>query len=293
MKINMRLVLEILVVLLGTILYALGITAFVSPSGLITGGTTGLGLMVERLTGFPVSVFVLVINSSLFVLGLFVLGKRFAATTALSTFFLPVALEAIQRLWPAHMVIQDTMLSTVFGGLCIGMSIGITMRVGASTGGMDIPPLVLNKWFRLPVAPVMYLLDMAILLFQAIYSTWEQTLYGILLVILYTMTLNKVLMMGKNKIELKIISEKVDDIRKAILSQVDRGGTLLKSRTGYRLRDTEILLSVISARELNRTEKLIHQIDPDAFIIINQVTEVSGRGFSLKKQYLQEEKEAE
>ncbi|MBE5787643.1 MAG: YitT family protein [Clostridiales bacterium] len=289
MKKHTQLMLEILGVLAGTLAYAFGISVFVGPAGLITGGITGLGLLVERLSGFSMSTFVLIVNTGLFILGFFVLGKRFAATTALSTFLLPVALEMFDRFWPAHLLTQDPMLSAIFGGLSIGVSIGVTMRVGASTGGLDIPALILNKFFRIPVAPTLYFLDMIILLTQALHASWEQILYGVLLVILYTLTLNRMLTMGKRMIELKIISEKVDDIRKAILSQVDRGGTLLKSRTGYRLQDTEVLLSVISTRELNRTEKLIHQIDPHAFIIIDQVTEVSGRGFTMKKQYLKDE----
>ena len=290
---RMRMILDILAVALGNLLYAFGVIAFVQPAGLITGGTTGLGLLTERLTGLSTTIFVFAINFCLFIVGFFILGKKFAATTALSTFLYPVFLEFWRQIWPQELMTHDIILCAVFGGLCIGAAIGITMRVGASTGGMDIPPLVLNKLFRLPVAPTLYAFDMLILLLQAFYSSWNQILYGILLVIIYTMTLNKVLMLGQNKIELKIVSEKVDDIRKAILSQVDRGGTLLKSRTGYCLRETEMLLSVISARELNKTEKLIHQIDPNAFMIVSQVKEVSGRGFSMKKQYLQTEKTAE
>ena len=280
--------LDILVVLAGNLLYAFGVTAFVQPGGLITGGSTGIGLFVQRTTGISMSVFVLLLNTALFILGYFVLGKKFAATTALSTFFYPVALEIWQRLLLAQPFTQDLILCTVFGGLCIGAAIGMTMRVGSSTGGMDVPPLVLNRLFHWPVAPVMYGLDMVILLLQALFSGWEQILYGILLLIVYTMTLNKALLLGQSKVELKVVSSRVDEIRRAILSQVDRGGTLLKSRTGYRLQETELLLSVISARELNKAEKLIHQIDPDAFLIVSRVSEVSGRGFTLKKQYLQD-----
>lgn len=286
-------VLEVFVVLLGNLLYAFGVTAFVQPGGLITGGSTGIGLFVYRTTGFSMSVFVLILNAALFILGYFVLGKKFAATTALSTFFYPVALEIWQRTLPAQPFTRDLILCTVFGGLCIGAAIGMTMRVGSSTGGMDVPPLVLNRLFHWPVAPVMYLFDLVILLLQALFGTWEQILYGILLLIIYTMTLNKALLLGQSKVELKVVSDRVDEIRKAILSQVDRGGTLLKSRTGYRLKETELLLSVITARELNKAERLIHQIDPDAFLIVSQVSEVSGRGFTLKKQYLREnEKES-
>ena len=283
-----RPILDVLIVLLGNCIYAFGVAAFVKPIGIIAGGTTGIGLFLNRLLNMNVSVFVFLINTALFLLGFFVLGKKFAATTAVSTFTYPLFLEFWQRVMPAQGLTADMLLCTVFGGICIGAAIGMTMRAGASTGGMDIPPLVCNKLFRLPIAGTLYFCDMAVLLAQAFFSTWEQTLYGILHVILYTVTLNKMLMLGQNKVEIKVVSQKNEEIRTAITGRMDRGVTMLKSRTGYRQADTEMVLTVITARELNRAEKLIHDIDPNAFMIVSQVKEVAGRGFSLKKQYLPE-----
>lgn len=285
---KLRPILDILQVLLGNCIYAFGVAAFIKPSGIIAGGTTGIGLALNRLFQTNISLFVLIVNTSLFILGFFVLGKKFAATTALSTFAYPVFLEMWQRVMPAQGLTQDMLLCTVFGSLCIGVAIGMAMRVGASTGGMDIPPLVLNKLLGLPIAGTLYFCDMAVLLSQSFFATWDQILYGILHVLLYTVILNKVLLLGKNKVEIKIISQKNAEIRNAVIHRLDRGVTLLKSRTGFRQEETETVLTVITARELNQAEKLIHQIDPDAFMIVSQVKEVAGRGFSLKKEYLAE-----
>lgn len=286
MEKKLRPVVDVLIVLLGNCLYAFGVAAFIKPSGIIAGGTTGIGLFLGRLLETNVSVLVFVMNTALFILGLIVLGKKFAATTMLSTFSYPVFLELWQRIMPEAGLTGDILLCTVFGGLCIGGAIGMTMRVGASTGGMDIPPLVLNKLLGLPIAGTLYFCDMAVLLSQAFFASWEQTLYGVLHLILYTVTLNKMLVLGRNKVEIKVISQKHEEIRQAVIRRMDRGITLLKSRTGYRQQDTEVVLSIITARELNRAEKLIHEIDPDAFMIVSQVKEVTGRGFSLKKEYL-------
>ena len=119
-------------------------------------------------------------------------------------------------------------------------------------GRNGLPPLVLNRLFHLPVAPMLYGFDMVILLLQALFSDWEQILYGILLVLIYTAVLNKALVLGQQKVEVKVVSEKVEEIRRAVLSRVDRGGTLLQSRTGYMLRETEMLLSVVSPTELGK-----------------------------------------
>ena len=280
---KLRAVLEIFIVLLGNAMYALGIAAFIKPAGVIAGGTTGIALFLNRLMNINVSVFAFIINTALFLLGFWVLGKKFAATTALSTFAYPFFLELWQRILPIQGLTDDIFLCTVFGSLCIAFAIGMTMRVGASTGGMDIPPLVLNKLFRFPIAGTLYFCDMTVLLTQAFFASWEQILYGILHIILYTVILNQVLLLGKSKVEIKIISHKNEEIRSAIINRMDWGVTMLKSRTGYLQEDTEMVMTVITARELNRAEKLIHEIDPDAFLVVSQVKEVNGRSFSLKK----------
>lgn len=282
-------ILETFVVILGNCLYAFGVAMFIMPGGLITGGTTGIGLFAKDVTGLPVTVFVFGFNLIMFLIGFFVFGWKFAANTMVSTFSYPIALGIITELLHGYCLTQDMILCTVFGGICIGAAIGIVMRMGASTGGMDIPPLVLNHYFKIPVSGAIYVFDMLILLLQASRSTGEQILYGILLVIIYSLVLDKCLMLGSAKMQIKVVSEKIDEIRQAVLTDIDRGVTMLNSETGYMKRDTQMLLTVVSMRELARTEKLIHTVDEEAFVIINRVSEVSGHGFSSKKQYLEKE----
>jgi uncharacterized membrane-anchored protein YitT (DUF2179 family) len=237
------------------------------------------------MTGIPVSGFVLAFNLLMFLIGLALLGKKFAATTVISTFCYPAALAILERISAVYTPTDDVILCTIFGGLCIGIAIGIVIRAGASTGGMDIPPLVLNKYFRIPVSASIYVFDMLILLLQAFTSTGEQVLYGLLLVMVYTIVLDKCLMIGTSKMQVQVISNHSDEIRSSILGSIDRGVTMLHGRTGYLLNETELILTVVSTRELGRLEKLIHALDPDAFIIITKVNAVSGRGFSLEKKY--------
>ena len=276
---------DIAIVIGGNIIYACGVAFFILPGGLITGGTTGIALFVQHIAGIPISTFVLCFNAVMFLLGLFILGRKFAATTILSTFVYPLALELIQRLSNDFVITTDPVLCTVFGGLCIGMALGVVIRTGASTGGMDIPPLVLNKLFRLPVSVTMYLFDFIILILQAFSCTGEEVLYGILLILIYTMVLEKCLMIGSEKVEIKVISREHEKIRQEILREIDRGVTILSGQTGYMRENTELVLSVVSSREVGRVRKLIHSIDSGAFLIISRVTEVRGRGFTEEKEY--------
>lgn len=273
------------IVAAGNLLYALTVKLFVLPTGLVMGGTTGLGLTANYLTGVPISAFVLAFNMVMLLLGLCVLGRRFAATTLLSSFIYPLALEFWQRLLGDYVLTEDVMLCTLFAGLGVGASLGIVIRAGASTGGMDVPPLILNRLFRAPVSVCMYFFDVCILLSQGLFQSPEKLLYGVVLVMIYTMVLDKMLLMGTSRIEIKVVSEKSEEIRQAILQDLNRGVTLIQTESGYLRQNTQLVLSVLSSRELPKAEKLIHQIDPECFLMVSRISEVKGRGFSMQKKY--------
>lgn len=273
------------IVAAGNLLYALTVKLFILPTGLVMGGTTGLGLTANYLTGVPISAFVLAFNMVMLLLGLCVLGRRFAATTLLSSFIYPLALELWQRLLGDYVLTEDVMLCTLFTGLGVGVSLGIVIRAGASTGGMDIPPLILNRLFRAPVSVCMYFFDVCILLSQGLFQSPEKLLYGVVLVMIYTMVLDKMLLMGTSRIEIKVVSEKSEEIRQAILQDLNRGVTLIQTESGYLRQNTQLVLSVLSSRELPKAEKLIHQIDPECFLMVSRISEVKGRGFSMQKKY--------
>ena len=273
------------IVTAGNLLYALTIKLFVLPTGLVMGGTTGLGLTANYLTGVPISAFVLAFNMVMLLLGLCVLGRRFAATTLLSSFIYPLALEFWQRLLGDYVLTKDVMLCTLFAGLGVGVSLGLVIRAGASTGGMDIPPLILNRLFRVPISVCMYFFDVCILLSQGLFQSPEKLLYGVVLVMIYTMVLDKMLLMGTSRIEIKVVSEKSEEIRQAILQDLNRGVTLIQTESGYLRQNAQLVLSVLSSRELPKAEKLIHQIDPECFLMVSRISEVKGRGFSMQKKY--------
>lgn len=189
-----------------------------------------------------------------------------------------------ERLLGNLVLTDDLVLNTVFAGFGIGISLGITIRAGASTGGMDIPA---GAEQVVPPAGVstMMVFDFIILAAQAAFSPVRQSLYGVVMAIIYTVVLDKVLMLGTTRTEVKIISAKSDEICAAIFAQLDRGVTILHGEGGYLREPESVLLSVVSNRQLPRLEKLAHTIDPTCFMIVSHVTEVSGRGFSLEKDY--------
>ena len=272
--------------LFGNALYSLAVALFLEPAGLITGGATGIALAIGRLTGLPVSGLLLFINLAMLVWGWAVLGRAFALNTLASSVLSPAFLGLFEGLLAGRVLTEDIFLCTVFSGLGIGVALGLVIRSGASTGGLDIPPLVLNKWFKLPVSATMLTFDIAVLLMQAVFSPVQQVLYGVVMVLIHTIVMDKMLMLGASRTEVKIVSSQSDAICAAILAQLDRGVTILHGEGGYTREPSAVLLSIVSNRELPRLEKLAHSIDPTCFLIVSHVTEVSGRGFSLDKDYL-------
>ena len=272
---NMR---NLCLILLGNTVYALAIVMFILPNDIITGGTTGLGIAVNHYFGLQIHTFVLIFNTLMFLLGAAVLGMKFALTTLVSTFYYPIILGILENVQVLQNVTDDKMLSTICGGLMIGLGIG----------GMDIPPLVLNKKFGLPVSVMLYVFDFAILIFQMVFTNKEEIIYGILLVLIYTVMLDKVLLMGSTRTQVKIISGEYEKLNHLIQEKLDRGTTLVYTQTGYLRKDQPMILTVVSNRELMRLNQIVQETDPQAFMIIGNVNEVRGRGFSTQKVYKNE-----
>ena len=274
-------------ILVGNTIYALAVAMFILPNDLITGGTTGIALFLNTTLNIPVTLFVSIFNICMFLLGWKILGKKFALTTLISSFYYPFILGILENIFKNEIMSNDTLLCVIFAGIMIGVAIGLVIRCGASTGGMDIPPLILNKKLGIPISISMSSFDFFILLGQMLIRKREMVFYGILLVLIYTIVLDKVLVIGKSQIQVKIISSKFEQINNMIINKLDRGSTLIHGETGFMHNKYPIVLTVVNNRELTLLNNYVYQIDSDAFMIINKVNEVRGKGFSSEKKYIQ------
>ena len=266
-------------VLVGNSINAFAVAFFILPNDLAMGGGTGISLIVNHFFNIPISAFVLIFNIIMFLIGAAFLGKKFAVTTAISTFYYPFILAVFQKIIGSYSVTDDIFLNTFFAGLLMGLSLGIVVRAGASTGGMDIPPLVVNKYFGVPVSAAMYVFGLIILAVQFTFKDAEKILYGIVLIMINSLVLDKMIVLGKQRVELQIISEKSEEIKRAIIEKVGRGVTMIYGETRYMGEKCDIVLTVVSNRQLLKTERIVKSIDPGSFVIINSVKEVAGKGF--------------
>ena len=282
---NMKLLQTVLGVLGGNAILAFSVAAFIVPHGIIMGGATGIGLLLSRVISLPLSSLILAVNAFLFVWGTLVLGKKFALTTIVSTFAYPAFLSVAQMIPGITELTDNIMLAALYGGVLLGAGIGLIVKVGSSTGGTDILALIFHKWFHIPVAVLLYVVDFLVLGSQIFDSTSEQVLYGIMTLVLETVFMNRVMLLGKSQIQLFIISDKYEEIKERVLKDIDAGVTMVHIETGYGGREQKGVLCVIQNRKLYSVREILQSIDPKAFITITQINEVSGRGFTMERVY--------
>lgn len=281
MKANCKFVLS---VLLGNAMLAFAVCAFVVPYGIMLGGSSGIALTVQHLLpNLPLSVITAVSNILLFFLGWFFLGKKFALTTLLSTVIYPLELAIFEFLPVAGLFREDILVCGVICGVMIGLGIGLVVRAGGSTGGMDIPPCILNKYFGIPVGTALLFFDTVIVLMQVAFLGIDNVLMSILVTAITSVTINRTLMSGERKVQIIIISPEYEQIRQMILEKMDCGVTMLDIETGYEGNPQKAILSVVYARMYPQIRDAALKLDPHAFVVASEVTNVNGRGYTLAR----------
>jgi uncharacterized membrane-anchored protein YitT (DUF2179 family) len=268
----------------GNALLAFLVAAFIMPFGIIMGGTTGIGIVLESFwPSLDVALVVLVLNMALLLLGLVVLGRKFFVTTVASSIMYPVALGVMERIPGIESLTDDPVLAAIFAGCLMGIALGLVMRVGSSTGGMDVVALVLNHWFHLPLAALVYVTDFVVMGGQALFCNSQQILLGLLVLVLETILLDKTMLLGKSQIQLFVVSDQAEVIRETLLWKAEVGVTMLMLETGFRNTQGKGVLCVIPRRKLYDVTELVCSIDPEAFITISQINEVRGNGFTRER----------
>lgn len=276
--------------IVGNTLLAFLVAAFIIPNGIIMGGTTGIGIVLQGIAPtLDVATVVLVLNIALLLFGRVVLGRKFFYTTVVSSVLYPLELGAFQRIPGIDSLTDDPVLAAIFAGCLLGVALGLVMRVGSSTGGTDVICLVLHRWLHVPIATLVNVTDFIIMGGQALFCDSEQIMLGLLVLVLETITLDKTILLGKAQIQLFVISKEYERIREALLTELEAGVTMIVAESGRLRREGMGVLCVIPQRKLYDATELICQIDPAAFTTVARINEVRGRGFTSERIPLSEE----
>lgn len=283
-------------VLIGTLVLAFGCAIFVVPFNLVSGGVTGLSIIIDHLIGsaIPIDVMIAIITWGLFFLGLFFLGWDFAIKTLASTIVYPIAISAFMQLvtpefldgvfylqGSAHADIA-LIISALFGGLCVGTGCAFTFLGGGSTGGVDIIAFVLCKYFkRWKSSTVIFAVDATtVLLGLFVIKDLILTLLGVISAWIAAMVIDKIFIGSEKAFTAQIVTPKFEEMNLAIREEVRRTTTMFVAYGGYSREAKTVLSVTFTMRQYADLMNVIKRIDPKAFVSISRAHEINGEGFT-------------
>ncbi len=268
--------------MLGNLLLSIGVAFFIVPNNILSGGVAGISVALAPVMHMSSTMLINILTVAFFLAGALVLGKRFALKTLLSAFLYPMFISVFEVFAKQVEITSDPILASIYGGIFIGFGVGLVYRTGASTGGMDIPPLIIHKYTSIPLATLVAITDgLTVLLGMSIHGI-EPALIGLLSVFSSSYMINKAMMLGiADAKSLMIISDKYEELLHEITTMMDRGATILHAEGGFTRENRPMLMIVILKKQFPAMNRMIQQIDPSAFVIIHDVNEVQGEGFTF------------
>lgn len=286
MKLNKINLIETIQIIAGIILMNFGFYFFLLPTELVTGGVTGIAVILNTF-GISPSLSILALNIVFLLFGLFTMGKQFFLKTIMGSLFSPVVIVLLELLNVDPQIILNQLteskllVSSLLGALGIGFGLGIVFRNGGSTGGVDILQNVMHKKNHLSYNIAFLLTDGIIVLVGLLFfKNIENFLFSVGVVILSGLIIDNISILGRAGQTLFIVTEKEEAVKQAIFKELDRGTTIIDAKGGYSGKDKKLVICVTSKRELNLIRAVVDKADPDAFTFIAQTKEAVGRGFS-------------
>lgn len=264
-------------VTIGTFITALGMSVFLIPNRIASGGVSGLATVIYYTFGFKVGITMLVINIPLFLLGIKELGMKFIFKTLYATVAFSLFVDLLETF--VSPPTRDLLLSSIYGGLVVGLGLGVVFRFGATTGGTDLAAQIIYRYLRISVGQTLLLIDGLVIILAAFVFGIELALYAFLVVFLTSKVIDLIQEGEGFAKAVFIISDYNSQIGKAILQDLNRGITYLEGRGGFSGRSREIILVVVGRSELSTLKNLVRNIDPRAFVMVSNMNEVLGEGF--------------
>lgn len=262
----------------GSIFVALSINLFLLSQKISPGGVSGIATVIHYTLGLPVGIVVLAINIPLFITGVLTLGKGFGVGSIYSTLLLSYTIDLTAGLQP---LTKDILLSSIFGGVLMGLGLALVFKAGATTGGTDIPAKILNRYApHMAISKFLLFIDGAVILSAMIvFRDIDIGLYSALTLYISAKVIDIMIEGVTYEKAIFIISDKAQEISERILVELERGVTGLLGRGMYTKQDKTVLLCIVSTREIIEIKNIVRSIDNKAFVIISDVKEALGEGF--------------
>lgn len=263
-------------IILGSVLFAFGLNYFIIANNLAEGGFTGLALIIHYLTSWPAGFVLATLNTPLLLFGWYRWGFTFILKTIISVVSISAAVDLMRGL---GLPTSDLLLAALYGGVLSGMGIGIVLRSGATTGGVDIIARFLYEKYNISMGKVFFSFDVAVLVLVAVFFGLEKALYTLVALFVFSQIIDRMIEGLNEARAVIIISQTSTAITQAIINEIDRGATIIKGHGAYTGRDRELIYVVVGKQQLLPLKRIVRELDPHAFITVNQVHEVLGEGF--------------
>ncbi len=275
-------------ILVGAFIMASGFVFFITPYRIVPGGVYGISIVLHHMFGTPVGLVALGFDIPLTLLGIRILGPRFGVKTVIGFILTAGFVDLLTYLWgELPLVEDDALLSSIFGGLLIGLGLGLIFKAKATSGGSDIVAMIISKYTRLPLGQLMIAVDSVIVLVGlVVFQDWKIPLYSLIVIFITGRVIDIVLQGISYDKTLFIISEKPRELRDKIINDLNRGGTFIQGKGMYNDKDRTIIYTVVNRREMAILQDFVHQIDPNAFMTVINANEILGNGFKSLKDKL-------
>lgn len=275
-------ILSYLSLIIGTFILALGYAFFMTPYKITPGGIYGISIVLHYKFGFPVGLAALCFNLPLTLIGLKLLGSRFGVKTFIGFILTALFTDGLTLLFgPDPLNLHDeVLLASIFGGVIMGIGVGLIFKARASSGGSDVLASILSKYTKIPLGQQLMIVDSCIVIIGFLsFQDWKIPLYSWLTIFIMGKVIDMVLHGFSDDKIVFIISEKSEELRKTIIYDLHRGGTIFQAKGMYTQDDKNVLFTVMNRREIPDLQKYIFQVDPTAFISISDAYEILGKGF--------------
>lgn len=278
-KKTLKTALDFLKILIGSIIFAIGIQFFFHPATLLSGGVTGIAMIVNYLTGAPVGIMIVVLNIPLFIIALRSYGWSFMAGSLWGTLTSSIAIDLLS--FVKLDITTEPFLAAVYGGILTGLGLGIVYTTGSTTGGTDVlAKLIREKFPYVNFGTMILALDAAVIAaYAVIFRKYENAMYTVIAVYIAARVIDLVLYGSSQSKLCHIISEYSEDIKMAIVQKLHRGVTVLQGKGAYSGQDKQILLCVVKRQQIVEIKKIVKNIDKRAFVIVTDTRDVFGEGF--------------
>ena len=270
-----------ILIIFGAFIMASGFVLFITPHNIVPGGVYGISIVIHHFTGLPIGLTALAFDIPLTIIGIRVLGPRFGVKTVVGFVLTALFVDSMTYLWGVKALVpDDVLLSSIFGGVFIGLGLGLIFKSKATSGGSDIVAMIISKYTKMPLGQLMIYVDSTIVIAGLFaFQDWKIPLYSLIVIYIAGRVVDLVLQGVSYDKTLFIISEKHTEIRNKIINDLNRGGTFLKGEGMYNGQEKSIIYTVLNRREMAILQDYIHKIDPEAFLTVINASEILGKGF--------------